>query len=433
MNINKDELLRNGKEYLIPLPGTVPLIVKGEGLKVEDIDGKTYLDFMAGPGVLCAGHCHPEIVEAAQKQVATLTQCPGGQLNVQTIELATKLAEIAPGQLKMSFFCNSGAEAVEAAVKLAKKHAARECKTGLGVVALEHSFHGRLALTLSLTGQTDRKKGLAAYASFPGVHHIMAPYCYRCPLTYPSCDLYCAQRLEEFFQTSIPADGIAAFICEPIMGVGGAIVPQKDYLPRIREICTKHGVLLIIDEIYMGFGRTGKMFAHEHFGIEPDIMTVAKAIGGGLPLGAVIATKEVGNAMEAGDHYTTFGWNNVLGLTTGLKVIEIIEKENLVDNSAKMGEYFLQTLKVLQEKHPFMGDVRGKGLFIGIEIVKDRENKEPDAALAKKIKEGLKVRGILIGVTGGHSCVVRITPPLIITKDQVDHFVDMFKETIASI
>lgn len=433
MEMKIDELLNDVKEYLLPLPSDPPFIVKGEEVSVEDTEGKKYLDFMCGPGVLNVGHCHPEIVEVAQKQVATITQCPGNLLNFQTVELAKKLAQIAPGDLKMSFFCNSGAEAVEGAVKLAKKHSASNGKTGLGIVALEHSFHGRLALTLSLTGMTGRKKGLSAYASVPGVHHIMAPYCYRCPLNYPSCDLYCAQCLENFFLTHVPADGMAAFICEPIMGVAGAIIPPKEYLPKIREICTKHGVLLIFDEIFAGFGRTGKMFAGEHLGVKPDIMTMAKGIGGGLPLGGVIVTTEVGSAMEAGDHYTTYGWNNVVSLATGLKGIEIIEKENLVDNAAEVGQYFLQELKKLQEENPFIGDVRGLGLFLGVEIVRDRKGKEPDADLAKKIKEGMKERGILVGVTGNYSCVLRITPPLIITNDHVDQFMVVIRETINSL
>jgi len=344
MEKTREELLENMKEYLIPIPSFPPFIVKGEGVTVEDTEGKTYLDFMSGPGVLNIGHCHPEIVTAAQKQVGMLTQCPGNLLNVQSIELATKLAQITPGDLKMSFFCNSGAEANDAAVKLAMKYASKNGKTATGVVALEHSFHGRLALTLSLTGMTSRKKGLSGYASFP-VRHIMAPYCYRCVLDYPSCDLYCTQCLDNLFTAQVPADSIAAFICEPIIGVGGVIIPPKEYLPRIKEICHQNGVLLIIDEVFSGFGRTGKMFASEHSGVIPDIMTLAKALGGGFPLGAAITSAGVGSAFEAGDHYTTYGLNNVTGLAAGLKGIEIIERDNFTENAANVGEYFLQDLK----------------------------------------------------------------------------------------
>jgi 4-aminobutyrate aminotransferase-like enzyme len=433
MEITEKSVLEAAAEYLIPVPLRPPIVVKGEGVIVEDINGKKYLDFAGGPGVLATGYCHPEIVEVAKKQVGVLTQCPGNALNVQVVKLAKKLAEIAPKGLKKSFFCNSGAEAIDAAVKLAKRYAAKQGKTALGVVALEHGFHGRLALSLSLTGMTSRKKGLSAYASFPGVHHIMAPYCYRCPLTYPTCDLYCAQSLERFFYTQIPADGIAAFICEPLMGVGGVIVPQKEYLPKIKEICQKYGILLIFDEIFAGFGRTGKMFSSEHSGVVPDIMAVAKAIGGGLPLGGIVATEEVGKAFEADDHYTTFGPNNVMAPTTGLKAIEIIEKENLVDNAAKMGDYFIKELKKLQEEHRFMGDVRGQGLFIGVEIVKDRRSKTPDAELTKKLKQGLQERAVLTSITGNYACVLRLTPPLTIKKNHVNEVVEALSGTIKSL
>ena len=265
----EDELIKAAKEYLIPVPSNPPFIVKGDGVNVEDLNGKQYLDFTSGPGVMSVGHCHPELVEEAMTQFRTLTQCPGNLLNIPYIELAKKLAEISPGDLKMSFFCNSGAEAVDGAVKLAIRHAVRQGKSALGVVALEHGFHGRLSLALSLTGMTSRKKGLSTYASFPGARHIMAPYCYRCPLSYPACEIYCADCLENLFQTQMAADGIAAFICEPLLGVGGAIVPPKEYLPRIEEICKKYEVVLIFDEIFAGFGRTGKMFASEHYGVVP--------------------------------------------------------------------------------------------------------------------------------------------------------------------
>jgi 4-aminobutyrate aminotransferase-like enzyme len=378
------------------------------------------------------GHCHPEIVAEATKQFRTLTQCPGNLLNIPYVKLAKKLAQIAPGDLKRSFFCNSGAEAVEGAVKLAMRHGVSQGKAPLGVVALEHGFHGRLALSLSLTGMTNRKRGLSTYASFPGVHHIMAPYCYRCPLSYPACRIYCAQCLENLFRTQRSADGIAAFICEPLLGVGGVIVPPKEYLPRIKEICQENGVLLIFDEVFSGFGRTGKNFASEHDGITPDIMTVGKAIGGGLPLGGFIASEGVGQAFEPGDHYTTFGPNNVMSLSIGLKGIEILEKEHLAANAARVGEYFFDRLKELQGKSACIGDVRGRGLFLGIEIVVDKASKRPDAELTKRVKEGLKDKGVLTSVTGVYLCVLRLTPPLTITTDHVDHFIAALQQTLES-
>jgi len=430
MKRTEDDIVRDMEEYLIPILMNPPIIVKGEGVEVEDINGEKYLDFSAGPGVLNFGHCHPEIVEAVKGQIATLTQCPGTLLNAQCVELAKKLARITPGGLKRSFFCNSGAEAVDGAIKLAKRHAAREGKTALGIVALEHGFHGRLALSLSLTGITKQKKGQGAYATFPGIYHIMAPYCYRCPLDYPSCDIYCASRLGNLFETQTPADATAAFICEPIMGVGGGIVPPDEYLVRIEEICKRNGILLIFDEIFMGFGRTGKMFSCEHSGITPDIMVMGKAIGGGLPLGAFIATDAVGKAFDAGDHYTTFGPNNVMALTAGLTGIEVLERENMIQNAARVGEFFLEELKEVQEQNNCIGDVRGKGLFLAIEIVADKLSKKPDAETARRIKEGLRKQGILTSISGAKGCVLRITPPLTIGKEHVAHFVTSLKKAL---
>lgn len=429
MEMSTEALLNEVEEYLLPLPSYPPFIVKGQGMEVEDHEGKTYLDFMSGPGVLNTGHCHPDVVETVQRQVAMLTQCPGNTHNIESIRLAKKLAEITPGDLGKVFFCNSGAEAVEGAVKVAKKYASCNGKLGLGTVALEHSFHGRLSFSLSLTGMTGRKKGLSNFVH-PGSYHIMAPYCYRCKLEYPACDLYCAQRLEDFFLTHLPADGVAAFICEPMLGVAGAIVPPDGYHRRIREICDQHGVLLIFDEVFTGFGRTGRMYASEHFGVTPDIMTMAKGIGAGFPLGGVITTPKVGAAIEVGDNYTTYGWNNVVGLSAGLKGIEVIEKEHLVKNAETVGAYFLDKLKESVETYPFFGEARGLGLFLGIEVVKDKTGKAPDPDLAKKIKNGLKAREHLVGVTGNYSCVMRITPPLIVTKEHVDRFIRDWKETL---
>lgn len=429
MEMSTEALLKEVEEYLLPLPSYPPFIVKGRGIEVQDHEGNTYLDLMSGPGVLNVGHCHPEVVAEVRRQIGLLTQCPGNTHNLESIRLAKKLAEITPGDLKQVFFCNSGAEAVEGAVKIAKKYSSCNGKLGLATVALEHSFHGRLSFSLSLTGMTGRKKGLSNFIH-PGSYHIMSPYCYRCRLEYPACDLYCAQCLEQFFLTHIPADGVAAFICEPMMGVAGAIVPPEGYHRRIRQICDRHGVLLIFDEVFAGFGRTGRMFAGEHFGVTPDIMTMAKGIGAGFPLGGVIATPRVGAAIEVGDNYTTYGWNNVVGLAAGLVGIEVIEKENLVKNAETIGAYFLDELKESVETYPFLGEARGLGLFLGIEVVRDKTSKAPDPDRAKQIKEGLKARGHLAGVTGNYSCVIRITPPLIVTKADVDKFIHGWKETL---
>ena len=223
---------------------------------------------------------------------------------------------------------------------------------------------------------------------------------------------------------------MAAFICEPMLGVGGVIVPPDGYHRRIRDICDKYGVLLIFDEVFSGFGRSGRMFAYEHFGVTPDIMTMAKGIGAGFPLGGVITTPTVGAAIEVGDNYTTYGCNNVVGLVAGIKGIEIIEKENLIDNAKTVGAYFLDRLKDTVETYPFLGEARGMGLFLGVEVVKDKTSRTPDAEQTKKIRTGLMERGFLVGVAGNYSCVIRFTPPLIITEDQVDQIIQNWKETL---
>jgi 4-aminobutyrate aminotransferase-like enzyme len=217
------------------------------------------------------------------------------------------------------------------------------------------------------------------------------------------------------------------------MGVGGVIVPQKEYLSRIREICDRHGILLIFDEIFAGFGRTGRMFSSEHWGVVPDIMAIAKTVGGGLPLGGIVATERVGKAFESGDHYTTYGPNNVMSLTTGLKAIEVLEREDLVGNAARVGEYFLSELEQLREEQECIGDVRGLGLFLGVEIVVDRASKEPDGKLVKKIRDGMRERGVLTSITGNYNCVLRMTPPLTISKDHVDQFMQTLRETLKAV
>jgi len=418
VNIRESELLQKIKTYLLPLLMAEPIMESGSGAVVKDINGREYIDCAAGPGVLNTGHCHPKVVEAIQKQVAKMSQDTGRYYNIPLIELAEKLASIAPGDLKRSFFCNSGAEANEAAIKIALRYTSRQSK-GSGIVALQRSFHGRLSLPVSLTGQSQYKKGFGSYASFPGIIHIPAPYCYRCPLTYPGCDIYCAWALEEAIKCSAQGE-LSIFICEPILGVGGVIVPPDEYLPRIVEICRKHDILVIFDEIFVGSGRTGKMFACEHWGCVPDIMAVAKAIGGGLPLGAVITRDEIADTLGSGDHNTTFGINNAACLAAGLAALQVLEEEGLVKRAAEMGDYTLGGLRNLMERHRLIGDIRGKGLMIGIEVVSDREKKTPAREAATKIRNKLLERGVIVHTTGIEGCVIRITPPLVITKDQID-------------
>jgi len=397
-----------------------PVIVEGSASTVTDEAGRKYLDLEAGPGVLSVGHCHPTVVAAIQSQATKLMQGPGRYHSRLTSSLARKIAGVMGSRLKRVFFANSGAEANDGAIKIAFKHATRTGKQGYGVLAVEHGFHGRTSVGLSLTGNAARKKGFGPYASFPGVVHVPAPYCYRCPLglTYPTCKVKCADVVEDALKTRVPGVA-AAMIAEPIICVGGVLTPPPEYWPKVEATCRRNKITLIHDEVFSGWGRTGKMFAHEHWNVQPDVVTFAKAIGGGVPLGGFIATEELGTAFEEGDHFTTFGANNQIGIAAGHAVLDVIQREDLVKRSATMGTTFIEGLRRLAAKHPCIGDVRGLGLMIGVEIVNDRASREPAPQLTKRVQQAMRERGVLVSITGVHGCVLRITPPLVITESQV--------------
>jgi len=397
-----------------------PVIVEGSASTVTDEAGRKYLDLEAGPGVLSVGHCHPTVVAAIQSQATKLMQGPGRYHSRLTSSLARKIAGVMGNRLKRVFFANSGAEANDGAIKIAFKHATRTGKQGYGVLAVEHGFHGRTSVGLSLTGNAARKKGFGPYASFPGVVHVPAPYCYRCPLglTYPTCKVKCADIVEDALKTRVPGVA-AAMIAEPIICVGGVLTPPPEYWPKVEATCRRNRITLIHDEVFSGWGRTGKMFAHEHWNVQPDVVTFAKAIGGGVPLGGFIATEELGTAFEEGDHFTTFGANNQIGIAAGHAVLDVIEREDLVKRSATMGGIFIEGLRRLAAKRPCIGDVRGLGLMIGVEIVNDRASREPAPQLTKRVQQAMRERGVLVSITGVHGCVLRITPPLVITESQV--------------
>jgi 4-aminobutyrate aminotransferase-like enzyme len=350
-----------------------------------------------------------------------MMQAPGRYYSRLTSSLAKRIAALTGDRLKRVFFANSGAESNDAAVKIALKHATRTGKQGYGIIALEHSFHGRSSIGLSLTGNASRKKGFGPYASFPGIVHVPAPYCYRCPLglTYPSCKVKCADSVEDALKTRITGEA-AMLVAEPIIAVGGVLPPPPEYWPKVEAICRKHKITLIHDEVFTGWGRTGKTFAHEHWDCKPDIITFAKGIGGGIPLGGFAATEELGMAFDEGDHFTTFGSNNQVGMAAGHAVLDVLEEENLAAHAGELGRCFIEGLNRLAARHAGIGDVRGMGLLIGIEVVRDRASREPAPDLAKAVQAGLRERGILLSITGVHGCVLRITPPLVLTRSQVD-------------
>ncbi len=421
-----EEIIKKKREYIIPCLYHFyeePMqIVRGERQYLFDHEGKRYLDFFAGVSVINAGHCHPEITRRICEQVKTLQHVCNIYLTQPMVELAEKLARITPGRLQKSFFCNSGTEANEGAILLAKIATGRS-----ELLALQDGLSGRTYLTMSMTGlrfwRTDTTPA-------GGISFVPNAYCYRCSLklTYPSCDLACAEAVRQVIETSTSGQ-VAALLAEPIQGNGGIITPPPEYFTRVKEILDEYGALLIIDEVQTGFGRTGKWFAIEHWGVEPDIMTMAKALGNGTPIGAFISRPEIA------DKYTrpgasTLGGNPV-SMTAGLATLEVIEKEGLMDNAATLGTYLREKLLELKEKHPLIGDVRGIGLMQGAELVKN--GKQPAAAETDRVLELMKNRGILIGKNGRSRNVLAFQPPLVITRENVDEMIHNLDEVLGEV
>jgi 4-aminobutyrate aminotransferase len=427
--MSSDVFSKDEKYRILSFTKLEPIaVVGGEGATLRDMEGKEYLDCYAGISVVNAGHCPPKVVKAVQDQAEKLIHYgPYVYHSPVVTELAERLAGVAPKGLVKTFFGNSGAEANETAMKLAKKFTKKR-----ELVALECSFHGRTVGTLSITGQSRRRRNdMGPYLS--GVSFSAAAYCYRCPFEkeYPGCGVLCARRLEDVINYH-SSDDVAALIAEPIMGEGGIVVPPPEYFKIMKKILDVHGSLLIVDEVQSGYGRTGKMFGIEHYGVTPDIMTMGKGIAAGFPLSACIARSDVGDSLQPGDHLSTFGGNPVC-CAAAIANLDIFKEQKLVEASAKKGEYLVKRFRELQEKHPLIGDVRGKGLMVGVELVKDRKTKAPAADETNKLKEMMRKRGVLVGTGGVKACVVRFQPPLVITTDELDRAVTVMGEELGKI
>jgi len=413
-------------QYVITsmLASIEPVVVeRARGCTVYGTDGKEYLDCFAGIAVANAGHGHPRIIEAARQQMEKLVHCCTYVYYSPTAgELAERLAEVTPGRLKQTFFSNSGAEAIEGAIRLAKQFTGHR-----ELLALTHSFHGRTIGTLSLTGNCGRKRGNMPYLS--GVAFAPAPYCYRCPfrLEYPGCGVACAEALDDVirFQTSGEP---AVFLAEPVMGEGGIIVPPDEYFAITAGVIRDWGGLFIADEVQSGFGRTGPLFAIEHYGVEPDVMCMAKGIASGFPLGAFSARDEIAAAFQPGDHLSTFG-GSPISCAAGLANLDVIREEELCEKSAARGQMLLQRLGELKERAPLIGDVRGRGLMIGLELVTDEE-KTPAVDAAKAVRAFCREQGVLIGRGGVYGNVVRLQPPLCISEDECDRAAAVVEQAI---
>lgn len=385
------------------------VIEKALGAVVTDTAGREYIDCFAGISVVNAGHNHPAVIEAAHRQLDKLVHCCSYVYYSQpTGELAEKMAQIAPGRLRKTFFANSGAEGIEGALKLAKLYTGKH-----EVIALQGSFHGRTQGTLSVTGNSGRKKRGGPYS--PGVAFAPAPYSYRARTVTPAAEY--ARILEDIIRFSTSGD-VAAFLAEPVMGEGGIIVPPPDYFQEIKKVLDRHKILFIADEVQCGFGRTGKMFAIEHYGVEPDILVTAKGIADGFPLGAFTTRDEIAAAFQPGDHLSTFGGNPV-SCAAALANIAVMESENLPARAQASGAYIMDKLKAMQKRFPLIGEVRGLGLMIGIELVSDAQL-TPAAAEAEALRALCLQKGVLIGVGGVYGNVVRMQPPLVISNAQID-------------
>jgi len=413
------EAVRKHKEFLFPAVATYyqePIaLVKGQGEYVWDDQGNKYLDCFGGVLTVSVGHANPKINAAIVEQTNKIQHTSALYANPNQSDLAEKLAEITPGKLKKSFFTSSGTEADDTAQMAAKLATGRH-----EIVVLRHSYSGRSATALSSAGHSTWRPLPAQVA---GIVHAMAPYCYRCPFnaTPDNCGMACANDIEDVIQTTTSGE-IAAFMAEPILGVGGFIVPPAGYFERAYEIARNHGGLCIADEVQTGWGRTGdKWFGIEHWNVEPDIITSAKGMGNGIPIGWTIATPEVADKFP-GLTFATFGGNPV-STAAGLAVIKLIEEEDLRTNARVVGGYLREKLDELKEKYPIIGDVRGMGLMQGIELVKDRETKEPAPEAVLKVFEETKRQGVLIGKGGLYGNVIRTGMMLNSTKDNVDELI----------
>ncbi len=404
-----------------------PLVVKrARGLRVEDVDGNEFLDFAAGIAVNSTGHCHPEVVKAIQEQAGEFLHMSGTDFYYEhMVQLAERLSAVAPmaGPHKF-YYGNSGAEAVECAMKLARYHTGRQ-----NIISFFGAFHGRTMGALSLTGSKPQQK--RRFAPFvPGVHHVRYPYAYRgCsggPQEEEAFALGCARYIEEkLFKTILPPEEVAAIILEPIQGEGGYVVGPDNFLHEIRRICDRHGIMMIADEVQSGAGRTGKWWAIEHSGVQPDIVCIAKGIASGMPLGICMAKAEVMDWVP-GSHASTFGGNPVC-IAAALATMNVIEREGL-QNATVVGSKMIERLRGWVAKHSTVGDVRGRGLMIGVELVKDQQSRQPVGAMRDRVVELAFERGLLI--LGCGETTIRLCPPLILKQQEADVALDILEECV---
>jgi 4-aminobutyrate aminotransferase / (S)-3-amino-2-methylpropionate transaminase / 5-aminovalerate transaminase len=409
---------------------TSSYVESAKGALVWDVEGKEFIDFAGGIGVMNVGHSHPKVVAAIKDQAEKFTHtCFMVMPYEPTVQLASKICMATPGSFpKTTLFINSGAEAVENAVKIARYYTKRPA-----VIAFENGYHGRTLLTMTLTSKVKPYKfGFGPFA--PEVYRMPYAYCYRCPfgLEYPDCDVACADHLKEFFISHVAPEKTAAVIAEPIMGEGGFITPPPEYFPKLINICHDNGILFIADEIQTGMGRTGKMFAMEHWNVAPDLVTVAKSLAAGMPLSAVVGKKEIMESVHPFGLGGTYGANPV-ACAAGLAVMEIIEEENLLNASKELGKKLQKRFDAFQNEYEIIGDVRGLGPMLAMELVKDRQTKEPATDEAKELVKFCHEKGLIILACGNFGNVIRTLMPLVITDEQLDSGLAILEEGLKSL
>ena len=401
---------------------------KAKGAIIIDVEGKEYIDFAGGIGVNNIGHCNEEVLKAVQDQIQKyIHTCFHVVMYEPYVELARRLNEITPGGFpKKTMFVNSGAEGVENAIKVAR-HATNRSAT----IAFEDGFHGRTLLALSLTSKMKPYNfGFAPYA--PEIYRMPYAYCYRCAfgLEYPSCEIRCAYFLRDFFHTHISSEQVAALIVEPVLGEGGFVVPPKEYFKILHKICQDNGIVFIADEVQTGFGRAAKMFAIEHYEVEPDIIVMAKSLAGGFPLSAITGRVELMDHPQVGGLGGTYAGNPV-ACRAALAVLDVFEKNDLLSRAEKIGQKVMKRFKEFQKHHPLIGDVRGLGAMVGMELVMDRKTKEPATAFTKRLIELCREKGLLMVSAGTYSNIIRPLMPLVITDEQLEKGLSIIEESLS--
>jgi len=431
--MRKSEELQQKRDRHVPrgVFNILPLFIKeAKGAVIKDVEGNEYIDFAGGIGVENVGHCAGKVVDAIREQAERyIHTCFHVVMYEPYIELAKKLNEVTPGDFsKMTMFANSGAEAVENAVKIARYYTKRPA-----VIAFENAFHGRTLLGMTLTSKVKPYKwGFGPFA--PEVYRMPYAYCYRCSYgkTYPGCNLRCAEALNEFFVNQVSSDQVAAVIAEPVQGEGGFIVPPKEYFKRVKEICEENGILFIMDEIQSGMGRTGYLFASEYFEVAPDLILSAKSLAAGMPLSAVTGKSEIMDAPHVGGLGGTYG-GNPLSCVAGLAVFETLEEENLVEKGRKLGQEVRLAFDQLREKYDLIGEVRGLGPMLALELVKDRKTKEPADDEAKKLVQLAFEKGLILLSCGNFGNVIRTLMPLSIEKGQLEKGLAILDEGLSKL